>query len=66
MASDETARAYARTFAGPHGEAVLAHLRAATIGRRLGPEASEALLRHVEGQRALVAAIEALIVRGRG
>ncbi|MFN4090444.1 MAG: hypothetical protein ACK4QW_15565 [Alphaproteobacteria bacterium] len=63
MASDETARAYARTFAGPHGEAVLAHLRAATIGRRLGPEASEAF-RPVDP--ALVAAIEALIVRGRG
>ena len=66
MSSDEVARAFARSFAGPHGETALAHLRAVTIERRLGPEASEALLRFVEGQRALVATIEALIARGRG
>lgn len=66
MSPDDLARAFARTFSGPHGEAVLAHLRAITIERRLGPDAGDALLRFVEGQRALVATVEALIRRGRG
>jgi hypothetical protein len=61
----ETARAFARAFSSRDGEAVLAHLRSITIERRLAPEASEAALRHIEGQRALVAAIEGLVRAGR-
>lgn len=68
-ASDEAgadlARAYARTFREADGARVLAHLRALTIERRVPPDAGEALLRHVEGQRHLVALIESLVVRGR-
>lgn len=55
----------ARIFAGDAGARVLAHLRRLTRDRVLGPEASDALLRHVEGQRALVLHIESLIERGR-
>mgnify|MGYP001229675901 FL=1 len=62
----EVARAAARALTGPDGARLLAHLRAVTIERRLGPEASEAALRHLEGQRALVAHLEALVERGRG
>ncbi len=48
------ADAYHHCFAGPAGQRVLAHLRALTLDRALGPEASPAALRHLEGQRALV------------
>ena len=57
--------AYARCFAGPEGEKVLAHLRALTFGRALGPDASDQMLRHVEGQRQLVTYILAQFERGR-
>ena len=60
------ATAFARCFAGPDGARALAHLRALTIERRLPPTVSEAELRHLEGQRALVAHIIALVARGRG
>lgn len=62
---DATARAFARCFHGNDGETVLAHLRRLTFERHLGPEASEAQLRHLDGQRALVALIANLIARGR-
>lgn len=65
LPGDDLARAAARAFSGPDGARVLAHLRAITVERRLGPEASEALLRHVEGQRHLVAHLEGLAARGR-
>jgi hypothetical protein len=60
------ARAAAACFAGAEGERLLAHLRALTLDRACGPDAPDALLRHVEGQRALVAHLAALIERGRG
>lgn len=55
----------ARTFSTDAGGRVLAHLRRLTRDRVLGPEASDAQLRHVEGQRALIAHVEGLIERGR-
>ena len=58
-------RSFARAFAGSGGARVLAWLRATTIERRLPPEASEAALRHLEGQRHIVAAIERMVARGR-
>lgn len=64
--SDDPAPSFARCFAGPDGERVLAVLRAMTLGRSLGPDAPDAALRHLEGQRALVATILALAARGRG
>ena len=58
-------RAFARCFREPDGERVLRHLRAVTVERALGPTSPEAHLRHLEGQRQLVAYILALIERGR-
>jgi hypothetical protein len=60
------ARACARLFTHDDGRRLLAHLRAQTVGRHLGPEASDAALRHLEGQRALVAHLGRLIAEGRG
>lgn len=61
----QLARDYAVTFTGRAGAAVLAHLESLTTGRVLGPEASDALLRHVEGQRALLTTVRGLIRRGQ-
>lgn len=62
----DLARAFAACFRGGDGERVLSFLRAATLERALGPEASEAQLRHLEGQRQLVMIMTVLIRRGRG
>ena len=64
-AGRELRLAYARCFAGPEGEKVLAHLRALTLERALGPDASDPMLRHLEGQRQLVTYILAQFERGR-
>lgn len=60
------AAAFARCFATPDGARVLAVLRALTLDRALGPGAPEPMLRHMEGQRHLVATILALTARGQG
>lgn len=65
-ATDDPAPSFARCFGGPDGARVLGVLRAMTVERTLGPEASDAALRHLEGQRQLVATILALVARGRG
>ncbi|MBR1380269.1 MAG: hypothetical protein IJ560_01635 [Alphaproteobacteria bacterium] len=57
---------FARAFAGPSGAAVMAHLRRMTVERVLGANATDAELRMLEGQRALVHKIETLITRGQG
>lgn len=56
---------YTRTFSTASGAAVLAHLRKITIERVLGPSATDAELRGLEAQRALVHQIENLIERGK-
>jgi len=61
----ELEKSFARTFAQVDGEKVLAHLRGLTRERFLGPEASDATLRYLEGQRGLVAYMERLAKRGR-
>lgn len=58
--------AFARCFRGEDGVKVLRHLRAITLDRVLGPDASDALLRHMDGQRQLFAYILSLVERGRG
>lgn len=45
-------------FATPSGREVLAHLRRMTIETVGGPETSNDTLRHMEGQRFIVAVIE--------
>ncbi len=64
--ADESAvrDAFVRAFASGAGRQVLAHLRQVTIERRLPPDAPDALLRFVEGQRGLVAQIERLATAG--
>jgi hypothetical protein len=62
---NENDKNYARAFASQSGVAVLAHLRQITIERWLGPAATEAELRSLEAQRALVHQIESLVNRGK-
>ncbi len=64
-AERDLALAAARCFRGQDGEKVLAYLRAVTLERALGPNAPDTLLRHLEGQRQLVAHIARLVKRGR-
>lgn len=59
------ARACARVFADTEGEWVLAHLKGLTLDRCLSPDASDAALRCLEGQRQLVLHILSLVARGR-
>lgn len=56
---------YARCFGTPAGANVLSHLRRITIERVLGATATDAELRGLEAQRALVHQIENLISRGK-
>ena len=61
---NETEQNYARAFSTAAGAAVLQHLRKMTIERVLA-NASDAELRSLESQRALVHLIENMISRGR-
>ncbi len=56
---------YTRCFGTPAGAVVLKHLREITIERFLGANATDAELRGLEAQRALVHQIEILIERGK-
>lgn len=62
----ELVLAAARCFGGADGEITLEHLRHLFLDRRLPPSASDAELRHLEGQRCAIAYLIALIDRGRG
>lgn len=65
-AVDALTRAFARCFGDGDGERVLACLDGLTLNRALGPDASDSVLRHLEGQRQLVGYIHSMIDRGRG
>ncbi|MDX6748791.1 hypothetical protein SH611_03120 [Geminicoccaceae bacterium 1502E] len=58
-------RAFAACFSGADGRQALAHLRRVFLDRRLPPSASDAELRHAEGQRSVAAYIAAMVDRGR-
>ena len=60
----ELCPAFARCFAGADGQMVLDHLKRGVLERRLPPHASDAELRHLEGQRHAVAYILAMVKRG--
>lgn len=62
---EDLCRAFARCFAGPDGDRVTEHLKRLILERRLLPSASDAELRHVEGQRFAVAYIMSMVARGR-
>lgn len=61
----EIEKAFARLFSSEDGKRVLAYLQVITFNRVLTANTSDDQLRHVEGQRALVASILRLIDRGR-
>ena len=63
--SENIAQDFARTFCTPSGARVIAHLRKITIERVLGANATDAELRGVEAQRALVHQIDNMIERGK-
>lgn len=65
MGQGDVDKAFARLFSSDDGKIVLSHLQAMTFTRTHGAEASDKLLRHCEGQRALVAHILRLVDRGR-
>ncbi len=62
---DDTARAAARCLTGAAGDTLIRYLRAITLDRALGPDATDAQLRHLEGQRQLVRHLLALVERGK-
>ena len=61
----ELCRAAAACLGSSDGQYVMRHLRRAFLDRRLPPSASDAELRHVEGQRSAVAHLFLLAERGR-
>jgi hypothetical protein len=65
-AGDELARCAARLFASADGQRLLDHLERAYLLRRVPPQATDQELRHIEGQRCLVAHLLSLAARGRG
>lgn len=64
-ANPDLCRAFHACFAGPQGELALGHLRRVFLDRRVPPSASDAELRHAEGQRSVVAYVVGLIERAR-
>lgn len=63
---EDLARSFARCFKGGDGAIVLRHIRQTILDRRLGPDATDAELRFLEGQRSIAAHILSMIDRGRG
>ena len=62
---DELDRIAAQVFSDPRGQKFLAYLKSVTINNLLGPGVGDNELRHMEGQRYLVAIIERRIHNGR-
>lgn len=60
----ELCRAAAACLTSPNGRNLLRHLRQSFLDRRLPPTATDAELRHVEGQRSVVAHLLRLTERG--
>lgn len=63
--ADDLCRKAAACFGGSPGQGLLHHLRQAFLDRRLPPTATDAELRHLEGQRSVVGHLLQLIDRGR-
>lgn len=63
---EDAPRIFARVFGADDGQKVLSYLRATINARAAGPEASEAMLRYMDGQRALLQTIQGLADQGRG
>lgn len=61
----EIERCFARLFATEDGKRVLAYLQLITFHRAASGNTSDTQLRHMDGQRSLMASILRLIDRGR-
>jgi hypothetical protein len=64
-AEQQLCRAFARCFTSADGQLVMENLERLISNRRLSPSASDAELRHLEGQRFAVAYIATMASRGR-
>jgi len=62
---EDIVNCYARVFSSDDGKKVLDHLQRTTFLRSYGPEIPDEMLRHTEGQRALVQQIIRLTDMGR-
>jgi hypothetical protein len=56
---------FARAFSTDDGQKALSYLRANFNARVAGPEATEAMLRYMDGQRGLLQTIQSLVEQGR-
>jgi hypothetical protein len=65
-ANDDLAQCVARILGSPDGQRLQDHLERVFLLRRVPPQTSDQELRHIEGQRSLVAHLQALAHRGRG
>jgi hypothetical protein len=65
-ATEAICRSAAFCLGSGHGHAVLRHLQLLFLDRRVPPTASDAELRHAEGQRSVVSHLLRLVERGRG
>jgi hypothetical protein len=63
---DEVCHSAAVCLGGSHSRLLLRHLRQLFLDRRVPPAASDAELRHAEGQRSVVSHLLQLLERGRG
>jgi hypothetical protein len=64
-AETELCSAFARCFAGSDGRLIVDYLKRVILDRRLPPSATDAELRHLEGQRGAIAHLLAMVERGR-
>lgn len=64
-AADDLARSAAACLQTPQGRHLLRHLERRFLDRRVPPSASDAELRHAEGERAVVSHLLRLVERGR-
>jgi hypothetical protein len=62
---EDLAQCAARLFASQDGQRLLTHLEKVFLLRRVPPQTSDQELRHIEGQRSLVAHLQSLAARGR-
>jgi len=65
MEQKDIEKIFARLFSGDDGMKALSYLQTITFHRALGSQSSDFELRHLEGQRSMVATILRLIDRGR-
>ena len=63
--SDDLAQCALRLFSSHDGQRLLDHLERSFLLRRVPPQTSDQELRHVEGQRSLVAYLQSLVARGK-